>query len=290
MVHGKEPELFPWRISEQVVLPQTAATPRISGSLGLYGEPLGGGPIGRVPRQMMPAPATVSAAVAAPPAPARMRSATAETESSATATLYLIKSKTTIKSNDEPTKVTISLNDFSIYFRYSAIPKLISYTYLKAKFTNNTDSVFLPGESHVFVDNSFVATSTIDLISPNEESWVYLGIDEGIKVERKLLHNKKGESGFIRKGKDRIYEYLFEITNNKNSDIEIVLWDQLPISENEKIEVKLIEPRNIDRDDSVKTNDQKYIEWIRTISPGKKVTIPFKYSVSYPSNMNVIGL
>ena len=59
-------------------------------------------------------------------------------------------------------------------------------------------------------------------------------IDEGIKVERKLLHNKKGESGFIRKGKDRIYEYLFEITNNKNSDIEIVLWDQLPISENEK--------------------------------------------------------
>ena len=117
-----------------------------------------------------------------------------------------------------------------------------------------------------------------------------MGVDEGIKVEYRFV-KKFDETGgiFVEKNK-KIFEYLIKITNNKKTQEEIVVWDQLPISQNEKIKVKLIEPSYKEDTEILKINEHKYIEWFFEPKAGEEILIPFKYSVEYPIGTQIKGL
>jgi len=211
-------------------------------------------------------------------------------ESGATSVVFDIDASNTIKSDNEPHLVTITIQEFPAGFRYSTIPKHSQFAYLKAKVKNDSDYPFLPGETNVFLDNNFVANSHLKAVAPTEEFWTFLGVDESIKVEYKFV-KKFDETGglFVEKNK-KIFEYLIKITNNKKTQEEIVVWDQLPISQDEKIKVKLIEPEYKEDNEILKIDEHKYIEWFFQPKPGEKIKIPFKYSVEYPSNTKIKGL
>ncbi len=211
-------------------------------------------------------------------------------ESGATSVVFDIDGSITIKSDNEPHLVTITIQEFPAGFRYSTIPKHSQYAYLKAKVKNDSDYPFLPGDTNVFLDNNFVANSYLKAVAPTEEFWTFLGVDEGIKVEYKFV-KKFDETGglFVEKNK-KIFEYLIKITNNKKTQEEIVVWDQLPISQNEKIKVKLIEPAYKEDTKILKINEHKFIEWLFEPKPGEEIPIPFKYSVEYPIGTQIEGL
>ncbi|MDP8269396.1 MAG: mucoidy inhibitor MuiA family protein [Candidatus Tenebribacter davisii] len=211
-------------------------------------------------------------------------------ESGATSVVFDIDGSNTIKSDNEPHMVTITIQEFPAGFRYSAIPKNSQFAYLKAKVKNDSDYPFLPGDTNVFLDNNFVANSYLKAVAPTEEFWTFLGVDESIKVEYKFV-KKYDETGgiFVEKNK-KIFEYLIKITNNKKTQEEIVVWDQLPISQNEKIKVKLIEPNYKDDTEILKINEHKYVEWFFNPKPGEKLNIPFKFSVEYPIGTQIKGL
>ena len=211
-------------------------------------------------------------------------------ESGAISVVFDIDGSNTIKSDNEPHLVTITIQEFPAGFRYSAIPKHSQFAYLKAKVKNDSDYPFLPGDTNIFLDNNFVANSYIKAVAPTEEFWTFLGVDEGIKVEYKFV-KKFDETGgiFVEKNK-KIFEYLIKITNNKKTQEEIVIWDQLPISQNENIKVKLIEPAYKEDTEILKINEHKYIEWFFQPKPGEEIIIPFKYSVEYPLDTQIEGL
>jgi uncharacterized protein (TIGR02231 family) len=130
----------------------------------------------------------------------------------------------------------------------------------------------------------------MNLVAPDEEFWTYLGVDEGIKIEHKFLKRKLKNSGVFTRTRNYIYEYQIELSNNKKNKEEIVVWDQLPISNHEKIDVKLVSPQLRDNDSSFKMNEFKFLEWLYKPEPGEKIQIPLIFSVEYPQEMNVSGL
>ncbi|MCK5051238.1 MAG: mucoidy inhibitor MuiA family protein [Candidatus Cloacimonetes bacterium] len=207
-----------------------------------------------------------------------------------TSVVFDIDGSNTIKSDNEQHLVTITIQEFPAGFRYSTIPKHSQYAYLKAKVKNDSEYPFLPGDTNVFLDNNFVANSYLKAVAPTEEFWTFLGVDEGIKVEYRFV-KKFDETGgiFVEKNK-KIFEYLIKITNNKKTQEEIVVWDQLPISQNEKIKVKLIEPSYKEDTEILKINEHKYIEWFFEPKAGEEILIPFKYSVEYPIGTQIKGL
>lgn len=90
----------------------------------------------------------------------------AEVESGATAVVFAIPGLNTINSDSEEHTVTIMATEFPAHFRYSAVPKLSQYAYLKAKVKNTTSFPLLPGSSSIFLDNSFVSKSEMKLVAP----------------------------------------------------------------------------------------------------------------------------
>ena len=219
-----------------------------------------------------------------------MQVQTSEVSSSTTSTVFEISDKNTILSDNQPSKVTIMIQDFAAGFRYSTVPKLAQYAYLKAKVKNTSDYPLLAGVTNIFLDNNFVAKSNLKSISPSEEFWTFLGIDEGMKVEYRLIKKFNETEGMISKKNKITYEYEIKINNNKGSQEEIVVWDQIPLSQNERIKVELIKPEYKKDTDVLKMNKQKYIEWFFEPKAGQEIKIPFKYSVEYPKDMQIQGI
>jgi uncharacterized protein (TIGR02231 family) len=276
---GQQPELTPWHINiYQPTVFRKAQAPSLKSAVS--GEA----------RQMFQAEKVMDVTQASLDEMPSMAPVESSVETGATAVLFAVGGKNTIGSGSDQHKVTVLIKDFPAYFRYSSVPKLAQYSYLKARVKNETEYPFLPGESNVFLDNNFVATSYMELAAPGEEFWTFLGIDEGMKIEYKFLNRYHVTEGVFSKTNKLMYEYLIKIKNNKKSEADIVVWDQIPISGSEEIKVTLVEPEYKKDTDSLKMNENKYLEWLFTPKPGQEIKITFKYSVEYPKNITVAGI
>ncbi len=211
-------------------------------------------------------------------------------ETGITSAVFTVNGISTIKSDNQQYKVTILIQDFPAIFRYSSVPKLSPYAYLKARVKNDTDFPLLPGETNVFLDNNFVATAYQELAAPAEEFWTFLGIDESITVDHKFIKKFTMTEGIISKTTVTRYEYMITIKNKKKSEEEVVIWDQLPISGNEEIKVVLIEPAYKTDSANLKINESRFIEWYFKLKPGEEIKVPLIFSVEYPKNAEVSGL
>jgi uncharacterized protein (TIGR02231 family) len=270
-IGGDQPELEPWYIQAYKPEPLTQSKSRANAA------PMAKQEESKNMYQMFEADAAPSIA---PGAPSPMEYRGAEAQKGAVAVVFAVKGTTTIDSDAAKHRVSISQGDFSAAFRYSAAPKLSPYAYLKAKVKNETD----------FLDGAFVADSVIGLVSTGEEFWTFLGVDESVKIEYKLLKRFKDEQGVFEKKNRFVYQYETTVTNNKKADVELVLWDQLPISNDQKLVVKLLEPKYQKDTDALKKNNTDMLEWLLNMKPGESKKVPFSFSVEYPIDFSVQGL
>jgi uncharacterized protein (TIGR02231 family) len=283
-IGGRQPELLPWYIDIYQPVPYQEAAPR-----GATAPPA---PVAGALSQMMNFSKDTSEIEKKfeGKGPDLIVKESAVAESGFTSAVFAINGRGDIPGDNLPHKLTIMIQDLPAHFRYSSIPKLSQFAYLKAKTVNETEFPFLPGETSIFLDGSFVANSSLDFVSPSEEFWTFLGIDEGMKIEYKLIKKYHKDEGVISKRTRLIYEYLTTITNNKKTKEEIVIWDQLPVSNNAGISVILITPELKKDAENPKKNELDYLEWYFEANPGEKIKIPFKFIIEYPKDKSVSGI
>ena len=201
-------------------------------------------------------------------------------------TTFELNTKNTIPSDNSPHKVTIAINSLPIDFSYTSIPKILPKVYVKGKVVNKNDYPLLEGEINIFVENEFVNRTFLNTIVPTDTLELTLGIDESIKCE-KILKNKFVESKGLFDGSKMItYDYEIKITNNRKTAESISIYDQCPISRNEKIKTELLIPKDLED----KMNDKKELNWDLKLSPGEVKIIPLKFTVQFPNNVSVFGL
>jgi len=276
-IGGQQPELSPWNISffeprrQRMKAAEYASAPAAA-------------------NQMMLLKSDVTADRSEFGKEDNMEKPTAGVKTNATSVIFEIKGKNTIASDNLPHKVTVLIRDFPAEFRYSTVPKLSPHAYLKAKARNASDYPLLSGDTNIFLDNNFVANASLSQVAPGEDFWTFLGVDGAIKVERKFLRKYETQEGVFEKKTKMVYEYLTEITNNKKSGEEIVVWDQLPIPSHQDIVVNLLDPKFEKNTDTLKKNELNYFEWIFRMKPAEKIRIPFAFTVEYPRGRQVIGL
>jgi uncharacterized protein (TIGR02231 family) len=221
-----------------------------------------------------------------PPLP-EMELAAADVSSGATAELYEIAGRSTIVSDNQVHKVGIMTRTLPLQFRYSTVPKLSAKAYLKAKAVNTTPYTLLPGQAGVFLDQSFVTTTTLGRIARNESFWTFLGADDDIQVEYKLLNKTAGDKGFLSKKNTLTFESLITLTNRKKTEEEIVVWDQIPLSGNEDVKVTLLKPKYKEDSDQLKLTKANYLEWLCQLKPGEKTEIPLSFTIEYPPGKEI---
>ncbi len=225
--------------------------------------------------------AAPKAAEAPPPEP--MATAVAEVVSGETAVEFKIRKPRNISADGKPHLVPVSTDSFKGELRYVAVPIESPFAYLQAKVKNPLERSFLPGTANVFLAGKFVGKARLPQWAPGEEIDVPLGIDEGISIDRKLIQKKT--DSFLSKTTVS-YEWRIEVTNNIGRKTTLRLYEPIPQSRHNDIEVKVTliepEPTEIERGGRAR--------WDLDMPGGAKKTIKLAYRIKYPSGREIENL
>lgn len=201
-----------------------------------------------------------------------------------TSVSFHVSKKESIPSGPSPHTTIIMTIPLETDLEYMAVPKLSPHVYLRSQVKNGSQAPLLPGKMNVFLGSNFVGNSTIPAVAPSEDFRLYFGIDEDIRVKREETASKKEAGSFS--GNRKSYAYKITVENFKKSAQRINILDQVPVSDNEKLEVKMkdINPTPVEQD----TNWM--LKWILDVNSGEKREIRFGFDVEYPKDRLVDGL
>jgi len=273
---GEHPELDPWRIK--------IWQPRIQ-----MNESYSAAPARLAKAKMMLNRFAADDAVGfADDAPMTLRETTVSRQGASV--VFKVKGTSAIDADNVEHRVAVSSITMPAHFRYSTVPKIDPHAYLKAKAVNSGNHPLLPGSANVFLDGSFVATSSLELVAPDEEFWVFLGADESMKVEHKLIKKYQSREGLMGRETRHTHDYLITVKNTHSVEEEVIVWDQLPISGSEGLKVKLIAPKYTKNSEALEIDDQQRIQWFQTLKPGQEWEIPFSFYVEAPSTEKIDGM
>ena len=223
------------------------------------------------------------------PAP-EMRIDSARASTGATAVTFAIPGATTVASDNKDRTVTIAVLDLPVTFTYAAVPKLSPYAYFRCEVKNDSAYPILAGPSHVYVDGSYVADAAVEAVPAGGSFKADLGIDEGIRVERKLLRKFDENTGALTKKSKTTWEYEIKVKNSKKREIVLEVSDQLPLSLNEQIVVKALAPAYSKDTDALRKIENETFLWTLKLAPGRELALPLSFSVEYPRGTPILGL
>jgi hypothetical protein len=211
---------------------------------------------------------------------------TARLQSGTTSTAFEIGSKATVPSNNTKRKVTITVASLGADFRYSSVPKIEPRMFFRTNVRNTTQFPFLDGSMSVFVDDNYVSNSHLRTVMPGEEFEASLGVDDGIRVERKILNKLTETTGFFSKSKKTTYDVVIKVENLKKTTEKISIQDNVPISRHEKIKVEIESPKPAE----LQPTGEGFLVWMFELKPNEKRELRLKFSIEYPTDMTVSAL
>ncbi|MEG3974499.1 mucoidy inhibitor MuiA family protein [Microcoleus sp. herbarium8] len=226
-----------------------------------------------------------SSAAAPAPEPIAAQTATARVSKEGSTVSFQVGGNTNIPSDGTPHKVTIFNENYPSQLQYIAVPRLVSFAYLQAIVVNPlTGATLLPGKANIFRDNTFVGTVKLDNVSPGEEFKLNLGIDEGLKIDRELVE-RHVDKKLIGNQRRTSYAYRLIVTNLQQLPVNLTLKEQLPVSRNEQIKVRLsvTNPKIV-------AGEMGMLEWIMSLPPQAKQELDYQFVVEHPPDLTVIGL
>ncbi|NEU71291.1 mucoidy inhibitor MuiA family protein [Hassallia byssoidea VB512170] len=190
-----------------------------------------------------------------------------------------------IPSDGSPHKTTIFNDDYPCNFDYIAMPRLVSFAYLQANVKNSVNgATLLPGKANIFRDNIFVGTTQLDNIVAGQEFKLNLGIEENLKIVRELVE-RQVDKKLIGNQRRITYSYRLIITNLLNSEVNLKLTEQLPVSRNEQIKVRLIRSNP-----QIQLGEMGILEWLLTLAPEERREVYYQFTVEHPPELTVVGL
>jgi len=202
-------------------------------------------------------------------------------QSTPTQTRFDIEAKYTIASDGVVQSVRIKDMEVPAEFLYQATPKLDAQAYLMAHILDWEELDLISGRMRIYFEDDFVGESTLALNLASDTLSLSLGPDPAIQVRRKLdSHDNKTN---IITGKRELQRgWEISVDNRKKQPIRIVIDDQLPLSNDEDVEVKadVLGSGKLDKDTG-------RVEWDITIKPGERENLRFKYSVQAPREVPI---
>lgn len=201
---------------------------------------------------------------------------------------YAIPGAATVPSDKAPHKFVITEADYEMRLAVRTVPKIAPRAYLYGEVTYEGEAPLLPGPIAVFRDGSFIGTSAMGMLRPGQEFKLSFGVDNKVRVDYRLETGKRSREGLIDKDRRVERHYIVKVANHHKRPMDITVLDQLPVAQDERIEVELL--RASTKPDERDVEERKgVLAWRGTYEPGEERTIKFAYAVTFPDGQAVPG-
>ena len=204
-----------------------------------------------------------------------------EVEVSALSAEFDISKPYSIPSVDKPYLVDIALRDLEADFKHFSVAKLDRDAFLLARITGWEDLNLVEGPVNIYYGGTFVGESYINTRNISDTLDISLGRDKKILVTRTKLKDYSSTQ-FIGSKRKEVLAYEIVVKNNSKSKVNIEVQDQLPVSQNDEIEVDASEISGAEHNETT-----GLLKWNLGLSPGESKRLELKFSIKYPKNKQV---
>ncbi|MFY3768231.1 hypothetical protein AHYW_002143 [Providencia manganoxydans] len=198
---------------------------------------------------------------------------------------YNIELPYSLNSTPRSQSITIKQQDVDAKYRYTATPKLSEEVYLQAEVDNWQNLNLLNGPANIYLMNNYIGSYQVMTDQLTKTLDVPFGIDKNIQISRASNELLRKKPTFIGSMIEQKESYIIKVKNNRNNDINLVVYDQLPVSQDSEIKITDMEYENGNLD---KTNGK--IKWDLLLKPNQQTEIPLNYTLKYPKEKHIVGL
>lgn len=229
------------------------------------------------------------AAVAeAQPAQAKedVSAATATSAAAPFQALFNVPGRVTVPASGVVKRVELGKDSLDTVLTVRTAPKQEAKAYLYAHLVVPKSVPLLPGQVSLFRDGTFVGTGKLPLLVSGADYELGFGADDLMRVRHAIIEEKRGETGLISSTRTDTRNYKITIKNLHERTVQLVVMDQIPVSQNQEIKVELTgrtPPTRKDIDDS-----RGVLAWEAKLEADEERAIEFGYRVSWPANKLIV--
>ncbi|WP_426061330.1 DUF4139 domain-containing protein [Hymenobacter sp. B1770] len=163
---------------------------------------------------------------------------------------------------------------------YLAVPRVSERVFLQSK-VSGWEGLQLPDRAKVFHQGTYVGNTELNDRAFNDSLEVALGHDEQLVVGRAKLEDISGNVPLSDKRRVRL-TYELNVRNRHPETVRLRLLDQVPVSEEKEISVKVLETSGAQLD----ARSGK-LTWLLTLPSGASQRLRFSFQVDYPKDKKV---
>jgi uncharacterized protein (TIGR02231 family) len=199
--------------------------------------------------------------------------------------VYRVQRPLAVPADGGPHKTSIGRFGLDAALDHLAVPSLAAEAYLRATVTNTSPLLLLPGPARVFHGPQFVGETSLPTVAAGEEFELQLGVDDQIRVERKLRRRGTGKAVI---GGTRTIDIGYEITveNHRTGKTRVSVHDRIPVSTDADIKVRLRETNPA----PAKQTDLGELTWELALDGGQEAAVRYRFTVEHPAQVTVTGL
>ncbi len=164
------------------------------------------------------------------------------------------------------------------YYHY-LVPKVENEAFLIAKVTGWEELNLLPGKATIFYEGTYVGETMLNPAVLSDTLELALGRDHGITVTRTKLPVKQ-KNKLLGDEIVKMITYELKMKNNKNKTVNLVIEDQIPISQNKDIKVELTNDGK-----AIYNKETGLLKWSTSLISKENRTLSFTYSVTSNKDM-----
>ncbi|MEU7994927.1 DUF4139 domain-containing protein [Micromonospora sp. NPDC049060] len=263
------PELTPWYLDRLRPVPPPMPRAASFGAMPAPAAPAGP-PAGAVARSGAPRP--------------EMRESVATVEQGVTAATYRPARPVAVPADGSAHRATIAVLELPARLDHVTVPVRATEAHLRATVRNTSSHTLLPGPAAVFHGADFVAATRLPVWAPGEETELALGVDDRVRVERKLGRraDTRATLGSTRR---RDVEYRISVANHTPRPASVEVRDQLPVSRDEAVVVRestLVPP-------PAERTELGELTWRLRLGPGESGEIAMGFRVEIAKGVELAG-
>jgi len=187
-----------------------------------------------------------------------------------------------IKSDNKSYSVDMANYNLPAEYKYFCVPKIDKDAFLIANISDWEKYNLLEGEANIFFEDTYIGKTLLDIRYATDTLQISLGRDKNVSVKREKVKNFTTKQ-FIGSKKEESRVWSINVKNNKSQKINMLIFDQVPVSTLEEIKVDILETSGANH--NLETGE---IKWDFSIEPNENKKFELKYSVKYPKNRNLI--
>ena len=180
-----------------------------------------------------------------------------------------------------PTRLVVARNALGGTLRRRATPAILPYVFRVVELGNATSFPLLPGPVDVFSKGEFLGRTGVEHVGQGARFDLSFGIEEGVRVERTVLREARGEKGVF--GGTIAYEYAYrlEVRNSLPRAGSVEIHESVPVSELADVKVA-IDPRTTSGYEHRRADG--LVVWRLELRPGERRALDLVFRVEAPAS------